>query len=494
MMKFKLSGQQYLRATRAVYMQLIVLHSILFLANLACVMSEEPQLAFTNRLLVSTLIVSIIIESIAYFKYKSSKIGMYLICIAGMLFQAVGIMNIDFGAPHMYIYIFMISCIVYLDVKLTMVINCSTLVLQIIKVIMDISAGKTTMADALVPVITTTCITLASIIITRLFIQVNLESGNEIQKNVDKQSKLTNQITETAKSIYSRHDTLSNGLQAITEYANTSSNSMHDIAGSMESTATDIQSQVLATNNIQNIIQQAELGAKNAKQRVESVLQDVQNGIKRADILNKQSKLVDQNTNKMSEVIKNLTNRVEDVSSIVKTILTISEQTNLLALNASIEAARAGEAGKGFAVVASEIRSLAESTKESTNKITDIIDELKGCTRDTLDILQESVQNINEQSQQVNEVHRGFMDTGENMEVLKELVYQITGNIKTIFDSNEKIVDSITQLSAMTEEVTVSSQSSVEISETIIKKISEFNIGMESIFNELNDLQQVVNE
>ena len=63
---------------------------------------------------------------------------------------------------------------------------------------------------------------------------------------------------------------------------------------------------------------------------------------------------------------------VDQVNSLTNDILSISSQTNLLALNASIEAARAGEAGKGFAVVAEEIRQLADSSRETANRIQDI--------------------------------------------------------------------------------------------------------------------------
>ena len=76
------------------------------------------------------------------------------------------------------------------------------------------------------------------------------------------------------------------------------------------------------------------------------------------------------------DIIAQLQQNADDITTVTRFIGDIAEKTNLLALNAAIEAARAGEHGRGFSVVADEIRKLATQTQESTATISETVKKL----------------------------------------------------------------------------------------------------------------------
>ena len=79
----------------------------------------------------------------------------------------------------------------------------------------------------------------------------------------------------------------------------------------------------------------------------------------------------------VSTTVVKLSDDTKYVEEIIATVQDFANQSNLLAVNASIEAARAGDQGKGFAVVAHEIKSLADQSKNATEKITQILQEIR---------------------------------------------------------------------------------------------------------------------
>jgi methyl-accepting chemotaxis protein WspA len=77
------------------------------------------------------------------------------------------------------------------------------------------------------------------------------------------------------------------------------------------------------------------------------------------------NKLAD-STSAISGKLGVISDKANNINSIITTITKVADQTNLLSLNAAIEAEKAGEYGLGFAVVAREIRRLADQTAVAT--------------------------------------------------------------------------------------------------------------------------------
>lgn len=92
--------------------------------------------------------------------------------------------------------------------------------------------------------------------------------------------------------------------------------------------------------------------------------------------------------------IKRLGERSQEITHIIDLINTIAERTTILALNASMQSLSAGEAGKGFSVIAKEIQQLAESSRESTEQIANLIKNIQQETRTTMVTMDHTIEQV----------------------------------------------------------------------------------------------------
>lgn len=147
------------------------------------------------------------------------------------------------------------------------------------------------------------------------------------------------------------------------------------VVSSKENAATS-QDQSAAVKEIVATMEDSNRLSKNISNRIEDVssvatktTSDVESS---TDSLNLNIKKLDEISKANSETIEGIKKLGEEISNIweiVTMITSVADQAKIIAFNAELEAASAGEAGKSFHIVATEIRRLADGIIENTKDI-----------------------------------------------------------------------------------------------------------------------------
>lgn len=362
----------------------------------------------------------------------------------------------------------LVGCVLFFDKKFSLISGIAYAVMEVLvttaKIVQHINLeGDSALNQILVLVI---CLVLLVLLycVTSIAEQFNKDTLGEVhEKNAKMQTMLDDVIgvaTEVRKGTESAMDIV-NDLNGSSEVVN---GAMKNISESTLSTAENIQTQTTMTANIQQSIEDT---LTSSETMVEIAKQSGQINRQSMDVMNRlkeQSQVISNTNQDVAKAMEALQAKTEEVRNIADTILGISSQTNLLALNASIESARAGEAGRGFAVVADEIRQLAERTKQETEEISKISDDLTENATRAANAVSQSVSATDAQDVMITEASESFEAMNDNVTELITHIENIDDRLSRLSEANNQIVDNITNLSATTEEVTASSNQAAELS------------------------------
>jgi len=170
----------------------------------------------------------------------------------------------------------------------------------------------------------------------------------------------------------------------------------------------------------------------------------------------------------IAELILELSEFIQSISSTIGVVEDIAEQTNLLALNAAVEAARAGEHGKGFAVVAGEIRKLADESKQATTKITSLITDIQQTTNSTVMATEEGTKEIESGIDLAHSI-------GSNIEQLIGFMNEISTSMNEIIASSDKLKKDTQNTGGYIKELTDMLESNFKITEENYKNIENLH-------------------
>ncbi len=241
--------------------------------------------------------------------------------------------------------------------------------------------------------------------------------------------------------------TVSDAINQLTEETSKVLNGVNRIAGEVAQASGKVRSQgelvsLTAADERENVVDMVKsLGEATQSMNQVAVLADQSNrSAERATQATNTALLTVNNTVKGMESIretiaetekriKRLGERSQEISGIVNLINTISERTHVLALNASMQAAVAGEAGRGFAVVAEEVQRLAESSRNATQQISTLVNNIQLETNETISTVNRTISQVVQGSEQAQKA-------GEQMRLTQEITGELVDQVRRITEAS----------------------------------------------------------
>lgn len=432
-------------------------------------------------------------EFISYKKMHDTKMIKHFVGIGYAILYTFVMFTTNNHFTFVYVIPMLIAITVYNDFKYSLPIEVGVVIVNVIQLALFFKRGIYTKADmASVEiqffVIVLICgIQLYTSMVTERLNQWKLaeikaehEKTEELLTRImDTSDKMTQQITESAQKTAS----LGESMQAMKE-------SMEEVNSGSNDTAEAVQSQLNQTEEIQAMVEQVEKGTENIIDSMNQNKEAIAQGNANVGILVKQAEETVESGKKVTEELSQLDTYMSQMNSILDIINSITSQTSLLALNASIEAARAGEAGRGFAVVASEISQMAQQTKDSTVQISQLIENVSNAIQMVVEVSGSMISMIESQNETTEKTAESFTVIEKNSDNVYGQSNELAAYVTKLANANKKIIDSISTISAISEEVAAHASdtlSATESNNVIVEELAALSGQLETLAQELKE-------
>ena len=432
-------------------------------------------------------------EIICYKKQHDTKMIKHFVGIGYAILYTFVMFTTNNHFTFVYVIPMLIAITVYNDFKYSLPIEVGVVIVNVIQLALFFKRGIYTKSDMASVEIQFFVIVLICGI--QLYVSIVAEKLNQkklaelkaehekteelLTRIMDTSDKMTQQITESAQKTAS----LGESMQAMKE-------SMEEVNSGSNDTAEAVQSQLNQTEEIQAMVEQVEKGTENIIDSMNQNKEAIAQGNANVGILVKQAEETVESGKKVTEELSQLDTYMSQMNSILDIINSITSQTSLLALNASIEAARAGEAGRGFAVVASEISQMAQQTKDSTVQISQLIENVSNAIQMVVEVSGSMISMIESQNETTEKTAESFTVIEKNSDNVYGQSNELAAYVTKLADANKKIIDSISTISAISDEVAAHASdtlSATESNNVIVEELAALSGQLETLAQELKE-------
>lgn len=438
-----------------------LLSSFLILGYIVEYVKGGKPLAYVASF-IAIVAVPMIVASVVHVRNKESTVLRY-ITLTGYFFMYIFVMaTAERDLVYVYLFPIVLMYFLYFNLRL-MVVSCSlVLVINVARianlVLIQGKADASSTTNYTIQLVSVFLFSLALIIATRLSNRFSNEKLVSIEREKVKQEAILADVLKTASVLDHNSRKVYEIVEQLAVSAETITHSVSEIARGAGETAESIQVQSELTGRIHQTIADTSGLSRNMETIFADTVKTVNEGMDIVGSLGSKAAVVNENSEHVHEVIADLKEKSNAIQNITEMISGISTQTNLLSLNAAIESARAGEAGKGFTVVADEIRKLATQSKESASSIAQIIKVLQEKADTAVEVVGKLRKENNEQHELIRNTQTIFTGILSRMQEVNVDVREINARIEEILLSNNRIVESIGGVSAVSEQTSASTQ------------------------------------
>ena len=348
--------------------------------------------------------------------------------------------------------------------------------------------------------------------------QGKTEDEQEQTKIGEKAKKLMEREDDIGLMMRSVHDSISSfatvisGIKTATEELKSVSDDFNNIFHDMEDSLkiTQDSTHTIADNTVTQAAQTADM-----KEKIDAIGDLIAMISENVDALNASAdkmqecnefaenimgELIDI-SKKNGEAIENvreqskLTNdSAQQIQTVTDIIADISNQTNLLALNASIEAARAGEHGRGFAVVAEQIRTLADQSRESTERINQLVADLMDKANVSVEITEKVSEAVSLQNEKIDQTKEIFTILNGEIGQVGSAIEGISSEVEELKNHSDNIETETVSLKEFAAQNAESAQITIEHMNELDSTVSKCNAATERVVGVSDKLIGYVHE